>query len=276
MGFARTEIMRRSSISSCIALGLLGLATIAGSPKAEAATFFFDHFLGVTRPDGVPPWLTVDVTDGTTAGVVEIKLTPNFVGAGGTPIYDDNVTQLAFKLFGTTANNSILPSTITNPPANNGQIGNTGILRYVLGNATDVINPGSCVVNQGAYDCEQTEMSSSEDFDFLTGEPSGLFDLAFDMPPPGDRASTGDIVTFIVKGPSGFSAASFGDANNLGYTACAKVQDVSTGSGSTVICSKPGGGEKVPAPLPLAGAALAFSYSRKIRSRINLTSALQR
>jgi hypothetical protein len=71
-----------------------------------------------------------------------------------------------------------------------------------------------------------------------------------------------------VKGAGLSASALNSERNGNGFTACAKVQGIGKGSdGSSVICD----GDhptKVPGPLPLFGAAAAFGYSRRIRTRI--------
>ncbi len=75
--------------------------------------------------------------------------------------------------------------------------------------------------------------------------------------------SNGDIVAFYVLGQN-LNAASFNKETTLsGRTACAKVQST-PGGGSGVICN----GKPVPGPLPILGAAAAFGYSRRLRSRV--------
>jgi hypothetical protein len=102
------------------------------------------------------------------------------------------------------------------------------------------------------------------------------------LPPPPSAGgpltqlgSAGEIQTFIVEGlqESDFitntSLQTPDGAVARGSYSCTHAQGVAGAPGSTLLCATVApGGSKVPGPLPLLGAAAAFGYSRKLRTRI--------
>lgn len=102
-------------------------------------------------------------------------------------------------------------------------------------------------------------------------------------PPPGAGTGAvlggrGEIISFVISAPNlninSFQAATLGNNPN-GFISCTHGQGLPNLSKSTEICgNKSFNGSKVPGPLPLLGAAAAFGYSRKIRTRIQSSRQL--
>lgn len=246
------------------------------APKAASALVlnFGDNIETTAQPpapdpNGIGPWLVAEITNanvttpsGTSA--VTIKLTPKFYDyvPGGSTTPTNTITQLAFNL--------------SNVPL----AGSTTISK--LGpNASNY-----CTVISGSFSCtdafsSQNDITSgvnNQNINGAGGTGGKGYDLLIDLPPPGgnltDILSNGDIITLTIYGPN-LTEASFNAINVDGYLAAAKVQRINCiitngieSCGSTVIGSTR---KKVPAPLPILGAAAAFAYSRRIRQRIETT-----
>lgn len=109
----------------------------------------------------------------------------------------------------------------------------------------------------------------------LPGDAFRGFDLALFLAPPPEPASeyrfdATDVITFTLEAP-GLSASKFLTTNTGGpYCSAAKVGGLGgNDESSTVIGAVCGGDQqKVPAPLPILGASMAFGFSRRLRRRV--------
>jgi hypothetical protein len=179
---------------------------------------------------------------------VEIKLTTNFGSAGnfagGNPP-PGAVFNLS-NVVGTPTFTSCTPSTLSGTTPSAGTVACTGQSPLLTYDSTGGIG-------------------------FIA---SVGWELGLNMPPPpggpdNTLGSTGEILTFVV---SGLQESNFTPNAAAGGTyGCVHGQELLRG-GSTRLCATLAGSPpvkfSVPGPLPLFGAAAAFGYSRKLRTRI--------
>lgn len=224
----------------------LTLASVALAPSAALAAVTFDYsenlVLANPLPEGTPPYLTAliqDINDDASLGAnqVSITLTNNLAGTS-------SVTQIAFNInpfpaSAPTATGNIGPIPIPNGPPNKTdvQIADNG-----------VVVPGSGTV---------------------TG-----FDLSIDMNPNiYNQGKTLKLIVTDITSPSVITANSFLSKNFDGegnFYTLAKIQSIGIeGQQSTVIVGKV---RKIPGPLPILGAGIAFAYSRRMRRRVSDTT----
>lgn len=111
------------------------------------------------------------------------------------------------------------------------------------------------------------------------------FDFLLELPPPGEpKLDVGQSpIVLDIAAPAGFSVQAFKACSNDetfdaikgcsggAYETVAKVQELRGSPNSTIISGSdppPLNGEPVPGPLPILGAASAFSLSRRLRQRL--------
>jgi hypothetical protein len=243
------------------ALALTGVAvgtTVVSASGAIAASFTFNYTNPIgsePTPSGAGPWLTALIED-QTANIVKITLTNTTPGDGlesGTDPYN-TINGVVFNLKNAS---SLSISALSCTP--------TGTVDCVSTNAAETIRfaPNNIALGAG-------------------GTQSRRFDLSLELPPPpsnspSDSMGPGDIVAFVLKntGTGAFSADSFNAVNFQGWTTLAKVQAIGGSGPSSVICSSQDSKcrRKIPAPLPILGAAAGFGLSRRLRRRIQASSS---
>ncbi len=217
------------------------------SPLNTAKTLF----LAILFLIGTLPYVTAliqDSNDISTLGANQVKITVtnNFA----TTPFSGSVTQLGFNLSPYTSvalgqdlngdGSGVAPSPtvpIPNGPPRSAEFKNPGENQYNVDGSTTATNG---------------------------------FDIGFEFQPTvytsGQIATI--ILTDITASPDAptLSAASFLATNASGLYTAAKIQRIGQSGESTVLKGKP---KPIPAPLPILGAGIAFSYSRKLRQRLN-------
>jgi hypothetical protein len=230
-------------------LALAGLSSFLalGSAPVMAASLTFDYStVSGDTPEGAAPWLTALIEDTVTPGKVTITLTSSlkdadefFTGAL------DNTANPAAVVFNLKDN---VPVTIDGSCLNTPGPGcPAGASLFLALNATNLPGPDF----QGF------------DFALLVGQSTGLNTF---------RGSS--VITYTLTG-TGLSAASFNTTNgaNGKYCSAAEVGGIGTpATGTAVIAALcdglPPSSAKVPGPLPILGAGMAFGFSRSLRRRV--------
>ena len=255
-------------------LALIAASPLIGTTQAKAQDYLFTFNTNIgTGPDPsggvINPWLQALVQDGP-PGQVKITLTPNF---------DDPANFVSFVGF------SIDPfvSTTAGVPF--------------------------CTSLSAGYDCAKSSFASAGDNGVgfpgggqAIGTPPGKsFDLVIKAGTgaggPSSQLGSNESAAFLINGGNGFSAFYFANAVNqikvggaviAGYNAVAKIQGLSCSPTSPSSCSGdsteiaagppvpvdppiPPETQDVPSPLPLFGASMAFSFSRRVRHRLRLS-----
>jgi hypothetical protein len=206
---------------------------------------FFDNFGGST-PDGTSnPLIKATITNGTLGAdsgayiLLESFLEP--------PDNTNYIDQISFYL------NTPLPGDIS---------------AFTTGAG------GSCQVISGSFSCTESSFAVQPP-PIIQPDFSNVVNAALRLPQnAADRFDALDAGSFFVKGLTEGLLLPITSIDNNGVSrtclAGAKINSIGpNGEGSTSIggnCN--GGGTPVPGPLPLLGAAAAFGYSRKIRTRI--------
>ena len=219
-----------------------------GAPAAQAQpmtipggySYAFNLNVGGNPPPaGATPWLTANVTDNLTGGVF-IDLLGNLQGA------EEFITAVAFNL--------------TRPlvPTN-------GFLDSQL---------WSC--SSSDIDCDYTSIeqryNAAPDVN-LANAVQG-FDLAINLPTAEsqNRFEGSNIARFTILGLSPDDLKTTNDPRSpiTGLWSAAKVQGTGPdGEGSTTIADPPGT-NNVPGPLPILGAGLGLTFSRRLRNKQRL------
>jgi hypothetical protein len=149
----------------------------------------------------------------------------------------------------------------------------------VSGGCDSVVGDG-CLVGGSQFDQQSNAING-----ISTDSQFQAFDVALLLaPPPSNvRFNGNDIIKYTLSG-TGLSADQFITTNPGGYCSAAKIGGIpivpiSDNGGTTttaiaVNCPGEIPSSKVPAPLPLLGAAAAFGFSRKIRQRIGKAAAV--
>jgi hypothetical protein len=247
-GSQNTGSIPLARLALVVSFGLLALPT-----PARSASFTFDYdFSSPTQPSGTGPWLRAVIEDTGTTGEVKITLSslltdPSEFFSG----FDDDQSApvgIAFNL---------KDSTIS-----------------LSGGCTPFRGDG-CLDNPSGASPQLTQIPNG-----INGISSDSRFQGFDVglllapPPVGARFNSNDIIIYTLNGV-GLTADQFNTTNPGGFCSAAKVggTSASTVNGTTTAIAANCPGEtpssKVPAPLPLLGAAAAFGFSRKIRRRID-------
>lgn len=271
---------RSRASTTLTVLALLAAFPLIGAAEARAQGYLFSFTNNVgTGPDpsvgGIDPWLQALVED------VDVIASPGLVKITLTPSFSDPENFVSYVGF------SIDPffSTIQGKPfctslaSDDYDCAKTSL--YSAG-INEVGFPGGGV--QIGYPVKKS-------FDLVINAGTGAGG-------PGSQLGSNESAEFLINGGSGFSAARFakafnqikdleGDVNSKnGYNAVAKIQGLSCSPTSPSSCSgdsteiaagppqivdqetEKEPQEDVPSPLPLFGASMALSFSRKVRHRL--------
>jgi hypothetical protein len=234
--------------------GLSGLIALAAAPAmaGDPLTLKYSTVSG-SNPAGTAPWLTALIQD-TVTDTVTITLTSNlqdpdefFPGALENTSFP---FAIAFNI------KDPIPSPITTPQT--GACVGTGCQPFSpqLDQQTNNIN--------------------------LPGTAFSGFDLGLLVGGPANRFNASNVITFTLTG-TGLSAASFKTTNTLAsgatgaYCSAAQVGGIGTPATGTAVIAAfcddlPPESAKVPAPLPLLGAGMAFGFSRRLRRRVHASA----
>jgi hypothetical protein len=234
--------------------------TVLSAAGAVAASFTFNYTNPIgsePTPSGAGPWLTAFIEDQVeVANIVKITLrntTPGDGLATGSDPYN-TINGVVFNL--KNASSLVISAKSCTP---------TGTVDCISTNPTETIRFAPNNIDLGAG-----------------GNQSKGFDLSLELPPPPSNSPSesmgpGDVVTFVLQntGTGTFNANSFLSQNSRGWTTLAKVQAIGGFGPSSVICSSQDTKcrRKIPAPLPILGAAAGFGLSRRLRRRIKASSS---
>jgi hypothetical protein len=236
--------------------GLLPLVAVVGigllPTQANAVTFEYTNPLtGQPNPAGSAPWLKVVIED-VQSQVVKITVTNST-----TPTTSDTaISGIVFNL---------------DNAENLGQL--TALCPALVPSSSATI---ACVpaTDPGFITYKSNAVNLG-----VGGSSAEGFDLALNLPPPPSGSPTltpGQILDFnlfLSSSTPTFNADSFNSKNSSGYTTLAR-----TNGFSSAICASvdeqctPSSSQRVPGPLPIAGAIAAFGASRVLRRRINSAS----
>jgi hypothetical protein len=231
-----------------IAAVSIGTGPAHATGSSSPVTFEYDFCKDGICPSGSDPWLRATIED----------TTPQF-GIPGVTIKLNSLLK--------SANESFLGSTPSSPPSPN---------LAIAFNFTDPIPQnigGSCSgtgCRQGPPQFEAPAPGNT--INFPAGSPFTGFDLALflNLPPAAFGGTQEATFTLFAQG---LTASKFNTANASGYCTAAQVDGVSGTGGSTTstiianFCGDPVP-SKVPAPLPILGASMAFGFSRQLRRRV--------
>lgn len=226
---------------------LVPSAALAGDPLVLEVTQFLNGTT-TTTPSGPPPWLRLTFTDDLT-NTVKV-LIENLVDPALYPDANKNLFELVAV--------NVSPSI----------------------NLVDLALDAVCSPGPGPGTCKNSGVFTATTQNAQQAPGQQGFDARFELPPPpgGDaRFGPGDKVTYTLQA-TGLTAQSFNFANSNGLCVAAHAislgpNTVSSTLGSSAVNGTCGGStQKVPGPLPILGAAAAFGYSRKIRTRISSRS----
>ncbi len=257
-------------------LALIAASPLIGTAQAKAQDYLFTFTTNIgTGPDPsggvINPWLQALVQDGA-PGQVKITLTPNFSDP------KNFVSYVGFSIdpfVSTTKGAPFCTSLSLGYDCANSSFASAG--------DNGVGFPGGGV---------QIGFPATESFDLVINAGTGAGG-------PSSPLGSSESAEFLINGgvDSGFSALYFANAVNkikvggdviAGYNAVAKIQGLSCSPTSPSSCSgdsteiaagppdnpevpqEPQDG--VPSPLPLFGASMAFSFSRKVRHRLRHSS----
>jgi hypothetical protein len=236
----------RSAVTLAFATTVTAVASSAPA-KAGLIIDFFNNF-GEATPTGTSnPLLTVIIKNVTGGAEITIE---SFLEPPGNSEY---VEQISFYL-----------SSITPPGPGPGDTS------YGPGGSPCSVLSGNFSCARTKFDVEPPPINQPDignivnaAFNFPTANPSGTGLLRFDAKDKGK---------FFVPGFSEQLILTYNAIDNNGVNqtlyAGAKIQSIGNGSGSTSI----GGSlRKVPAPFPILGAAAMFTFSRRLRKKINNT-----
>lgn len=233
-----------------LAGGAATLVVGTGPAHANDAPVTFEYSIckdGIC-PSGQSPWLKATITN----------TTPVF-GVDAVQIKLNSLLKSASELFPGSPNS---PDIVNNVA--------------VAFNFTEPI-PQNIVGTCSGPGCRQgtPQFSVAENgTDFPAGSPFTGFDLSLFLAIPPASFDGSDEVTFTLAA-AGLTASKFNTANASGYCTAAQVDGIrvtaqTASVPSTVIanfCGDPAP-SKVPAPLPILGASMAFGFSRQLRRRV--------
>lgn len=251
-GPRKTRSIPPARLALLVSFGLLVLPT-----PARSASFTFDYnFSSPTQPSGTGPWLRAVIADTANPGEVTITLSSLLQSASEffSGVDDDSSAPVGIAF-------NLKDSTIS-----------------LSGGCTPVTGDG-CLDNPSGPSPQFTQITDGINGISTDSQFQG-FDVGLLLPPPpaGVRFNGNDVITYTLSGV-GLSADQFLATNRGGFCSAAEIGTASTstnGFPTTIAANCPGEipSSKVPAPLPLLGAAAAFGFSRRIRRRIGEAAAV--
>jgi len=236
----------------------LGISPAHANGSSTPVTFLYDICKDGICPSGPGPYLTA---------TIENLINPPVPGSEGVTIKLKSNLQSGQSFPGSEP--VPVPPNGTQPP---------NILAIAF-NFTDPF-PANIVTTCSGSGCRDTAPQSAvadpgNSQSFPSGTPFDGFDLALylDDDPAFDGTQE---VTFTLFAPvnlnNPFTASKFNTPNAQGYCTAAQVNGIpsSGGTSSTIIANFCGDTlpSKVPAPLPILGAGMAFGFSRRLRRRV--------
>lgn len=263
MPFSKILTARRT-----LSAGIFAAAVMASPAHAAddvVYNFFYDSVISIGKPNtSPPPVLGQPVVTATfkdlDSGQVSLNIATNFSDAA------NFIDQIGFNFTGS-PNFSIAGCTQTQVPSSDIGLCASGVTTLAFNqDGTNVAGGGNL----------------AKGFDFLVDLP----------PPPGEDGNPGpfrlggqgeSITLTFTNADNNLAASQFFAKTAKGYYTSAHIQGLTNGGSTNIVGTPPGTdppppapGDSVPGPLPLLGAAAAFGYSRKLRTRIGAYQPLKR
>lgn len=248
----QAPFLHRRSHQKLVLAGLSGLIALAAAPAmaGDPLTLKYSTVSGST-PSGTAPWLTALIEDIAT-DTVTITLTSSL--------------QDSDEFFPGALQNTSFPAAIA----------------FNIKDPVPTID-GTCANKSGTGCAPTPNIFGGSNAVNLPGDPFTGFDLGLLVGSTDvNRFNGSNVITFTLKG-TGLTAASFKTTNTPAsgatgtYCSAAQVGGIGTpATGSAVIAAfcddLPPETAKVPAPLPLLGAGMAFGFSRRLRRRVQASA----